>query len=112
MSKKTRRKRQREWEVDYTHKLRLQIINKLGSKCANPFNLNHGDFVKKIECLQIDHVHGGGREVRGLRLYYKYILRKLKKGSKDYQLLCANCNWLKRIVNKEDQRRKISIESI
>jgi hypothetical protein len=28
--------------------------------------------------------------------YYRIILRKLKAGSRDYQTLCAYCNWLKR----------------
>jgi hypothetical protein len=57
--------------------------------------------------LQIDHVHGGGsgkrtREHRGPNeTYYNHILKEIKAGSRDYQLLCANCNWIKRYENKE-----------
>jgi hypothetical protein len=53
-----------------------------------------------IIALQIDHVHGGGCKERGKigrndAGTYLYILRKIQSGSKDYQLLCAYCNWIK-----------------
>lgn len=56
--------------------------------------------------LQIDHVNGGGcKEIREIKShhkdYYSYILKKIKAGSKDYQCLCANCNWEKKFNNKE-----------
>jgi len=47
--------------------------------------------------LQIHHKNRGGRaerrELAGERnylQYYSHILKKIRKGSKDYQLLCAN----------------------
>jgi len=33
--------------------------------------------------------------------YYRFILNEIKAGSKDYQLLCANCNWIKKFEEKE-----------
>lgn len=97
--RKSAHKRQKE--------IKTEIYNLLGGKCSNPFNLNHGDFIADKRCLQIDHVNGGGNEERkakgnGNWSFYLNILKKIKAGSKDYQLLCANCNWIKRHINKEN----------
>ena len=85
-------------------KLRLEIITLLCSKCSNPYNLNHGDFIADVRCLQIDHVNGGGSKLLTKSPYkeYKRIRDEIKSGSKDYQLLCANCNWIKRRINNEN----------
>lgn len=92
-----------ERQRKYRMKLKLMIYELLGGKCANPYNIDHTAFEKEpdyISCLQIDHINGGGkREIGTLRFYnsyLRYVLEKIKKGSKDYQLLCANCNWIKR----------------
>jgi len=87
---------------------RKAIFSVLGGKCVNPFNLPHPDWCNDKRCLQIDHVNGNGpkdrkkyKEKYGMFAYYTYILNKIKDGSKEYQLLCANCNWIKRFVQKE-----------
>jgi hypothetical protein len=52
-----------------------------------------------IRALQIDHINGGG--VKQGRSYYKHINDpdiKLK-----LQVLCANCNWIKRAENNENK---------
>ena len=69
-----------------------------GYKCFNPYNLDHPDWCNNPECLQIDHVNGGGIKDRysGTALF-KHVL----ENPKDYQILCANCNWIKRYRNKE-----------
>jgi hypothetical protein len=54
--------------------------------------------------LQVDHVKGGGvKEAKNNNsvTYYRRILNKLLDGSKEYQLLCANCNWIKKSENNE-----------
>lgn len=54
-----------------------------------------------IRALQIDHVNGGGRiEVRKFRDNKKY-LEHITKTPNNYQLLCANCNWIKKVENNE-----------
>jgi hypothetical protein len=94
--------------TEYTQKIRREIIILLGNKCANPYNLNHGDFINYYMSLCIDHVNGGGtKERRNAKSYDQYlnsILNKIKAGSKDYQLLCANCNQIKKYKNKEGVR--------
>lgn len=56
--------------------------------------------------LQIDHVHGDGFTEKGERRrigsmggYYKRVVEQAASGR--YQLLCANCNWIKRAENGE-----------
>lgn len=91
--------------------LKGEIIELLGGKCANPYNLPHPDWCNSLECLQIDHVHGNGpkerKQFKSPWTLYLYILEKIKAGSKDYQLLCANCNWIKRHKNGENPYGKI-----
>lgn len=80
----------------------MEIIEKLGNKCSNPYNLNHGDFLTDARCLQIDHVHGDGkkdREIYGKS--FKFLQKVLADSENNYQLLCANCNWIKRHINHE-----------
>jgi hypothetical protein len=85
-------------------KLREEIIQLLGGKCSNPDCPIPPEKMDK-RALQIDHINGGGtqevKKYRGNYLYHKHILSQLKAGSKDYQLLCANCNWIKRYENNE-----------
>jgi hypothetical protein len=87
----------------------VEIHELLGNHCANPYNIDHSGFevfnlYHKI--LQIDHINGGGckerKKFKGYPAkYYEIILKELKAGSKDYQLLCPTCNWIKQYINKE-----------
>jgi hypothetical protein len=78
--------------------IRKEILNFFGDKC-NKCGFNDW------RALQIDHVNGlGRREYRKGRngiIYYRTILKEIKNGSKKYQLLCANCNFIKRYTNNE-----------
>jgi len=92
------RKRKLEDGRRNKRKLRLEIISLLGSKCSK---CGFSD----ERALQIDHLKGGGNLDRHANpsswTYYKHILEEIKTGSKDYQLLCANHNCIKRITNQE-----------
>lgn len=80
-------------------KLRMMVFEKFGKKCCR---CGFDD----IRALQIDHVNGGGvkeyRLLRGGRNFYKKVLNDTN-GS--YQILCANCNWIKRSENNENVKR-------
>lgn len=56
-----------------------------------------------FRALQIDHINGDGakqkRELRGINLYTWLRQQNYPKG---YQVLCANCNWIKRHKNNEN----------
>ena len=87
----------------YNQKLRLLVIEKLGGKCSNPYSIDHLGFEKEedyVICLQVDHINGGGNK-EFKRIGKSAIYRKVLKDSTGYQLLCANCNWLKRFKNRE-----------
>lgn len=54
---------------------------------------------KRIECLQLDHIHNnGGKERKELRRRGTNMYRWLKLNGfpEGYQILCANCNAFKR----------------
>jgi hypothetical protein len=84
--------------INYTVQKREAIITALGGKCCR---CSFSD----IRALQVDHVNGDGYKER--RKYgngyknYKRILEQVLSGSKDYQVLCANCNQIKKIENNE-----------
>jgi len=73
-----------------------QLFDILGHECIR---CNHTD----KRALQFDHINGGGRadqKKRGgsmLRYYAKRPLTALLT----LQVLCANCNWVKRYEEKE-----------
>lgn len=74
--------------------LRDEIVLLLGSICIQ---CEFSD----VRALQIDHVNAGGAaERKRLGTDITYLCKILKsareKGSEEYQLLCANCNWIKR----------------
>jgi len=111
--KNKRRIYNQKYQREY-RKLHKEYLNKLSRECIR----NRRKEVLKIlggkcvkcgkddwRCLQIDHVHGGGRKeiillYRGIS-YYNKVIKEVKSGSKDYQLLCANCNWIKRYEERE-----------
>lgn len=102
----THKEERRKYIHAYRAAKRLEIIRLLGGQCANPFGLHDKPFTD-IRCLQIDHVHGCGykeRKVEGLTSdRYPRIIKFLKENPHQdkYQLLCANCNWIKKDVNME-----------
>ena len=75
-------------------KARQRAIAALGGKCV------HCGF-DDWRALQIDHVNGGGcREEKQIGGHG--IIRKVLRGETEgYQLLCANCNWIKFYEKKE-----------
>lgn len=75
--------------------LRTQIFDLLGFICTN---CGFDD----IRALQIDHVNGNGRqEILKLKSTYTYYKKILDDKLGNYQILCANCNWIKRSERNE-----------
>ncbi len=87
-----------EQQLRSKRKKKKEVFKLLGDECVQC------GFLDK-RALQIDHVNGDGckdRKSKSNQLdYLRHVLRELKSGSKKYQLLCANCNWIKRVKNKE-----------
>ena len=86
-------------EIDrkYHQRIKKEIFVLLGDRCAI---CGYSGLA-----LQVDHVNNDGAFERkkinsGSSRYWKNILDKIKEGSNEYQLLCANCN-----TEKELKRR-------
>lgn len=73
--------------------LREKVFNKFNNQC------NKCKFPDK-RAFQIDHVNGGGKGER-VKMGIGFYSKVLKDTENKYQLLCANCNWIKRFENKE-----------
>ena len=95
--KKMRNKRLRIKRIE----IKVELFKLLGNKCVI---CGFEDF----RALQLDHKNGKGHQERkrlwGGGTYYAKILEKVKAGNKDYQILCANCNWIKKWDLKEGFR--------
>jgi ribosomal protein S27AE len=79
--------------VEYYKLLREQAFDILERRCSR---CGFDD----IRALQLDHVLGGGTRERrhGMK---RALLQVIKTGGEGYQVLCANCNSIKRIENGE-----------
>ena len=79
--------------------MKKEIIGLLGGKCVRC------DFVDD-RALQIDHMDGNGKkDIKGGGTAYYDKVRKFLAANPlqtVYQILCANCNWIKRIENNEN----------
>lgn len=51
--------------------------------------------------LQIDHINGNGRKDDSIRKNQVKFKRDVIENPNKYQVLCANCNWIKRYENNE-----------
>lgn len=85
-----------KWKRGKQAELRHQVIQMLGGKCIKCR-------ISDERVLQIDHINGGDRQdtkrYKNRISFYRDILKT--KDDKNYQVLCANCNWIKRHENKE-----------
>lgn len=81
---------------EYQSRVRKATITLMGGKCVK---CGFDDF----RALQIDHIKGGGTKDRKeiTKLYTKFVMESILNKEDKYQLLCANCNWIKRGENKE-----------
>ena len=92
------RKRRGDTTKASIKKWRDKVIEHFGGRCIKC------GFMDK-RALQIDHINGGGKSDRDGKItgFYKKVL---KDKSGKYQLLCANCNLIKRIENREFRKSK------
>jgi len=85
------------WQTHFKDKL-FEILG--GYKC-----MKCG--FKDKRALQFDHKKGGGRNAVSKLGYRMMIIKYLKNtilAKKELQVLCANCNWIKKVTNKEHHK--------
>lgn len=102
------KERFKKYYLEYRRKLRQHLLVALGGKCVR---CGETDW----RCLQVDHIHGHGRQhirtaATSTVMYQNRILREIKNGSKEYQLLCANCNWRKMYEQNENAYAYASVK--
>jgi hypothetical protein len=90
-----------DWYSRRRAELKKLLFARLGNVCK------HCGF-KDVRALQIDHIHGGGKKDIGKGYGYKRFIKLLALINLEelYQLLCANCNWIK---SYESGERRIRI---
>ena len=94
-NKDKQRDYQREWSKDKLGAIKEEIFDKLGHSCSRC-----GFEDKRALC--IDHVNGGGyKELRSGLSVFSYYKKVLSDTDNTYQILCHNCNWIKRHENNE-----------
>lgn len=82
----------------YPPEARQRILELFGMKCCRC------GYDSDVRALQLDHIHRA-RVPRnhthrsGYGLYREILKGNISKN--DFQLLCANCNWIKKLDNKE-----------
>lgn len=77
--------------------IKQSVFNLLGNEC-----IKCGNTDKRV--LQLDHINGGGSKWRkdghtGDNHYKKLL--ELPNIKEEIQVLCSNCNWIKKRENKE-----------
>ena len=81
--------RSHEYYLKNNQKLHVQAIYALGGMCAI---CSFDD----IRALQIDHINGDGADERRNTHADAFHKDIIAGGRSDLQVLCANCNWIKR----------------
>jgi hypothetical protein len=83
--------------VNHCRILRQNVLESIGKGKIECAKCGFND----VRAIQIDHINGGGvahfKSSISSTSYYSSMLYELEK----YQLLCANCNSIKRYENKE-----------
>lgn len=95
--RKSKAKPLKQYIKEYQRRRRTRVIKMMGGKCVR---CGFAD----IRALQIDHINGGGsKEHKSIQQFgvQRKILNDPLLINTEYQLLCANCNWIKRHENKE-----------
>lgn len=84
---------QKQVETNRAHARRRALLDALGGKCVQC------GFADE-RALQVDHINGGGKQVDPYRSTMAFYT-KVVANPGEYQLLCANCNWIKKHEREE-----------
>lgn len=83
---------------NYRRRKRQDALRRMGGKCVR---CGYSDW----RALQVDHVGGWGtKERKTFKDTYTYLKFVLQDKTGKYQILCANCNWIKRYEQYEERK--------
>ena len=103
-----------EYAMNWYNKHSVERRLKVLSCVSNEIKCNKCGF-DDWRALHIDHVNGGGNKDRKLNatMYNPYhLMIKIQANKGMFQLLCANCNWIKRYDNKECKKLSTNKKNI
>ena len=104
LTKQERLQRKRDNAHEWQRRQRTELVEFLGGRCQNSKCLVVGG-CRDLRCLHVDHKDGYGNEDRrrfkNNYTMYGYYNRNREEAVVKLQLLCANCNYIKRHDNKE-----------
>lgn len=78
----------------YRQKIKVEAMQVLGGYCKACGS-------KDYRVLQLDHIAGRPLFRLGTQQLYRFVVSNPEEAKKEYQLLCANCNWIKKWENNE-----------
>ncbi len=78
-----------KYQRERRQQFKVKVFEMLGRKCSR---CGFDDW----RALQIDHIAGGGHQQRKSQSSTAYMKDVLHHGTDKYQILCANCNQIKR----------------
>lgn len=111
-AKASRRKTNKKYYEKYYNRKKLYNSNLWKEIRLKTMQVLGGVKCKKCgfddyRALHIDHINGGGKKHKksfsSNKTYHKYIM----DNPQEFQVLCANCNFIKKSENKEIRIRKI-----
>lgn len=85
----------------YYKKKRLEILLLIGGAELKCKRCGFDD----DRALQIDHINGNGYAEREIQRHLNKYIKHVEKNLMNYQILCANCNWIKVYENKENAKK-------
>lgn len=88
------KKRNRENQNKRKLSQREEVLKFLGGRCVSCGFMD-------ARALQVDHMNGGGNKERKKTGGTYGVYCRVLAGEEGYQLLCANCNWIKRVERRE-----------
>lgn len=100
------RKYDREYQYKIRQKVRQEAVAYYGGKCAKCG-------ITDYRILQIDHIENNGYKHRKEIKTWQFPMWLKKNGyPKGYQILCCNCNWLKRVEDNDIKRGRVRNKKI
>ena len=88
----------RRMAVNWKNKAKLEVI---GHYSHGTFQCHHCGY-DDIRALSIDHINGGGSKHRkSIKGYLIYAWLRKNNYPEGYQVLCMNCQFIKKYENKE-----------
>lgn len=88
----------RRLAVAWKAKVKLEVLSHYGSGILACSQCGYSD----IRALSIDHVNGGGRQHRAsIKGYHIYAWLRKNSYPEGYQVLCMNCQFIKKVEGKE-----------